>query len=458
MQDPGLEPSTAAATPGPTTAAASDAPGAPTITIAPKMNAGAAGETLALASAMRASADANDAGGPDAPADTGLVEVVAMEEVASVEGPVAMEVAAEEEAVPIADVSAEEEAVPTAEVAAKEETVATTEVAVEEGAVPTAEVRAEETAIPTEEVAAVEDAAPMTEVAAVEEAVPTAEMAVVEETIPTAEMAAMEEAVPMAQVSSEEKAVPTTGAAAEEKAGPITEVEADSETASLLATVRAEGAEPAAGDNEAMIAAAGPPVDAGKAAAEVNGELVSDFATRFLSAVTAGMEAVRDTAPGQTGESTSATNDGNVIPTTATTAAAAAAPSTATARSTAGAPKRELDDFGRTVPQGGRKRSPPVPRRQSGAGKPLPAATEASEPPPDSRIFIGNLATERLSRPQLLQLFGKYGRFLEVSMHTSFGFVQYDNPDSALAAIAGETKKLLAGLTLGKEVLEPRST
>lgn len=70
--------------------------------------------------------------------------------------------------------------------------------------------------------------------------------------------------------------------------------------------------------------------------------------------------------------------------------------------------------------------------------------------PPGSRIFIGNLATERLTKADLIKTFSRYGKVVEVSLHKSFGFLQFDNPESAQASIDGESGKVFSGLTLGK--------
>jgi RNA recognition motif-containing protein len=71
-------------------------------------------------------------------------------------------------------------------------------------------------------------------------------------------------------------------------------------------------------------------------------------------------------------------------------------------------------------------------------------------PPPNSRVFIGNIASERVTKEELHSTFSKYGPIVgEVLIHRNYGFVQYDNPDSARAAIAGESGRLLGGLRIG---------
>lgn len=83
-----------------------------------------------------------------------------------------------------------------------------------------------------------------------------------------------------------------------------------------------------------------------------------------------------------------------------------------------------------------------------------PAAAVAP-PPPNSRIFLGNLASEKTTIAELIQIFSRYGRIIEEPVvRKSFGFIQYDNPDSARAAIEGEAGRILGGMKLGI-VLKP---
>ena len=102
------------------------------------------------------------------------------------------------------------------------------------------------------------------------------------------------------------------------------------------------------------------------------------------------------------------------------------------------------DEFGRDVPAA-RSRSPPrsPPRRDSPrARSPSPGL------PPNSRLFLGNLATDKVTRGQIEAMFSKYGRVLEVSLHQNFGFVQFEDAETASVAMAGENRKIIKGLTL----------
>jgi len=53
--------------------------------------------------------------------------------------------------------------------------------------------------------------------------------------------------------------------------------------------------------------------------------------------------------------------------------------------------------------------------------------------PPNCRIFLGNLASEKTSRKELQEIFSKYGEIVEeIVLRRSFGFIQYDNPGNTV--------------------------
>ena len=81
--------------------------------------------------------------------------------------------------------------------------------------------------------------------------------------------------------------------------------------------------------------------------------------------------------------------------------------------------------------RGGDRRGEQRKRERSPAG----ATKRDSSPPPNSRLFVGNLASERVTKEEMEELFGKYGHIIEVSMHPSFGFVQFSSPAAAKAAM-----------------------
>ena len=70
-----------------------------------------------------------------------------------------------------------------------------------------------------------------------------------------------------------------------------------------------------------------------------------------------------------------------------------------------------------------------------------------------SRIFIGNLATDKIKENELRQVFGQYGRILKVLVRHKFAFVQFDNPDSCAQAIRSENGRVIGGAKMGTDPL-----
>jgi hypothetical protein len=69
--------------------------------------------------------------------------------------------------------------------------------------------------------------------------------------------------------------------------------------------------------------------------------------------------------------------------------------------------------------------------------------------PHGSRLFIGRLATEKISRPELAQIFAKYGNIHEISLKNAFGFIQFETTEACQSAIANEQGTNLGGMTIG---------
>jgi RNA recognition motif-containing protein len=77
--------------------------------------------------------------------------------------------------------------------------------------------------------------------------------------------------------------------------------------------------------------------------------------------------------------------------------------------------------------------------------------------PPNCRVFIGNLAAERTSPAEIAAIFSKYGKLAEEPLlRRSFGFVQYDNPDAAQAAIHGAQGVEVGGLKIDVTLADNR--
>lgn len=75
----------------------------------------------------------------------------------------------------------------------------------------------------------------------------------------------------------------------------------------------------------------------------------------------------------------------------------------------------------------------------------------------NSRVFIGNLNTAVVKKSDVETIFSKYGRVVGCSVHKGYAFVQYSNERHARAAVLGENGRVLAGQTLGKDILLPFS-
>ncbi len=80
--------------------------------------------------------------------------------------------------------------------------------------------------------------------------------------------------------------------------------------------------------------------------------------------------------------------------------------------------------------------------------------TSSSDPKlMDSRVFIGNLPADMISRHEVEDGFKKYGKILGISLHKSYGFVQYDKEEDAKAAVEAWNGKKMKGYVLGKVLL-----
>ncbi len=66
-----------------------------------------------------------------------------------------------------------------------------------------------------------------------------------------------------------------------------------------------------------------------------------------------------------------------------------------------------------------------------------------------SRVFLGNLNTGYVTREDVEQIFGRYGRITGVSLHKGYGFVQYTSEYCARCAVEGEHGRIMANQPLG---------
>jgi RNA recognition motif-containing protein len=67
-----------------------------------------------------------------------------------------------------------------------------------------------------------------------------------------------------------------------------------------------------------------------------------------------------------------------------------------------------------------------------------------------SRVFIGNLASEKVTRQDVVKMFEPFGKVLGVSLHKSYGFVQFESEKDAKAAVKGTDGTNVEGLRIGE--------
>ncbi|ODV71265.1 uncharacterized protein CYBJADRAFT_131776, partial [Cyberlindnera jadinii NRRL Y-1542] len=70
----------------------------------------------------------------------------------------------------------------------------------------------------------------------------------------------------------------------------------------------------------------------------------------------------------------------------------------------------------------------------------------------NSRLFVGNIPSNHVQKRELWRIFRKYGKILQVSMKTAYGFVQFENSDSVERAIAGESNVPLFNKVLNLDI------
>lgn len=70
--------------------------------------------------------------------------------------------------------------------------------------------------------------------------------------------------------------------------------------------------------------------------------------------------------------------------------------------------------------------------------------------PPESRMFVGNLHGERVTKRDLHQVFDQYGEILEIALKATYGFVQFDSAEACARAVEAENGKPVKGVLLGR--------
>lgn len=76
--------------------------------------------------------------------------------------------------------------------------------------------------------------------------------------------------------------------------------------------------------------------------------------------------------------------------------------------------------------------------------------------PQGSRLFVGNLYTEKVTKWDLFYVFYKYGRIAQISMKSAYGFVQYHDADACFHALQSEQAIEIKGRKIHLEISKPQ--
>ena len=76
--------------------------------------------------------------------------------------------------------------------------------------------------------------------------------------------------------------------------------------------------------------------------------------------------------------------------------------------------------------------------------------------PIGSRLFVGNLPTEKVTKRDLFHVFHKYGRLAQISIKQAYGFVQFLESDSCARALQVEQSVEIRGRKVHLEVSKPQ--
>ena len=89
--------------------------------------------------------------------------------------------------------------------------------------------------------------------------------------------------------------------------------------------------------------------------------------------------------------------------------------------------------------------------KQDSVNDKVSSFTSSSEPKlMNSRVFMGNFPADAMARQEVEELFKEHGKILGISLHKTYGFVQYDRVEDAKAAVAAWNGKKLKGRVLGE--------
>ncbi|PWY87898.1 hypothetical protein BO94DRAFT_534899 [Aspergillus sclerotioniger CBS 115572] len=79
--------------------------------------------------------------------------------------------------------------------------------------------------------------------------------------------------------------------------------------------------------------------------------------------------------------------------------------------------------------------------------------------PPGSRLFVGNLPTERVTKRDLFHIFHKFGKLAQISIKQAYGFIQFLDSSACKEALDAEQGAVVRGRKVHLEISKPqRST
>ncbi|KAH8819661.1 hypothetical protein F5884DRAFT_662001 [Xylogone sp. PMI_703] len=76
--------------------------------------------------------------------------------------------------------------------------------------------------------------------------------------------------------------------------------------------------------------------------------------------------------------------------------------------------------------------------------------------PVGSRLFIGNLPTEKVTKRDLFHVFYKYGRLAQISLKQAYGFVQFHDANACYTALDREQGQEVRGRKMHLEISKPQ--
>lgn len=76
--------------------------------------------------------------------------------------------------------------------------------------------------------------------------------------------------------------------------------------------------------------------------------------------------------------------------------------------------------------------------------------------PVGSRLFVGNLPTEKVTKRDLFHVFHKYGRLAQISIKQAYGFVQFHDAEACRNALVAEQSVEIRGRKVHLEISKPQ--